>query len=246
MNGYPANFLNAGQCIFAVDSTAGATWMGSNAPLLDIPEETLVQFETVVYPIPQYNPQNISMISQGPSMCIFNSEDSQEVLASWLFMQFMITNKVQIAYAQTEGYVPVTSKAQNSAEYVDYLSRSGEDDDFYYDIKLDATKLLLDNVDKTFVTPVFNGSVSLRDASGHLIETVNKAVKNNITVDDEYIDKVFEDTKSLYRLDQINSSNEKLTLGELPTGSWILIGLLALCWILMLFYVVFNKIKSKK
>ncbi|MBR5779497.1 MAG: extracellular solute-binding protein [Clostridia bacterium] len=246
MNGYPANFLNAGQCIFAVDSTAGATWMGSNAPLLDIPEETLVQFETVVYPIPQYDPQNISMISQGPSMCIFNSEDSQEVLASWLFMQFMITNKVQIAYAQTEGYVPVTSKAQNSAEYVDYLSRSGEDDDFYYDIKLDATKLLLDNVDKTFVTPVFNGSVSLRDASGHLIETVNKAVKNNITVDDEYIDKVFEDTKSLYRLDQINSSNEKLTLGELPTGSWILIGLLALCWILMLFYVVFNKIKSKK
>ena len=26
--GYPANFLNAGQCIFAIDSTAGATWMG--------------------------------------------------------------------------------------------------------------------------------------------------------------------------------------------------------------------------
>ena len=246
MNGYPANFLNAGQCIFAVDSTAGATWMGSNAPLLDIPEETLVQFETVVYPIPQYDTENISMISQGPSMCIFNKEDSQEGLASWLFMQFMITNKVQIAYAQTEGYVPVTSKAQDSAEYRDYLGRSGEDDNFYYDIKLDATKLLLDNVDKTFVTPVFNGSVSLRDASGHLIETVNKAVKNNATVNDEYIDSLFEDTKSLYRLDQINASSEKLTLGELPQGSWILIGLLALCWLLMLFYVGINKIKSKK
>lgn len=246
MNGYPANYLNAGQCIFAVDSTAGATWMGSNAPLLDIPEETLVQFETVVYPIPQYDPENISMISQGPSMCIFNKEDSQEVLASWLFMQFMITNKVQIAYAQTEGYVPVTLKAQNSEEYRDYLSRSGEDDDFYYDIKLDATKLLLDNVGKTFVTPVFNGSVSLRDASGHLIETVNKAVKNNITVDGEYIDKVFEDTKSLYRLDQISKSSDKMTFGELPTGSVALICLLAVCWVLMLIYVGINKIKSKK
>jgi multiple sugar transport system substrate-binding protein len=245
MNGYPANFLNAGQCIFAVDSTAGATWMGSDAPLLDIPEETLVQFETVVYPIPQYDTENISMISQGPSMCIFNKEDSHEVLASWLFMQFMITNKVQIAYAQTEGYVPVTSKAQDSAEYKDYLSRSGEDNELYYDIKLDATKLLLENVDKTFVTPVFNGSVSLRDASGHMIETVNKAVKNKIKVNDSYIDSVYEETKSLYRLDQINSSSEKLTLGELPTGSWILIGLLALCWILMLFYVGFNKIKKK-
>ena len=32
MIGYPANYLNAGQCVFAVDSTAGATWMGTNAP----------------------------------------------------------------------------------------------------------------------------------------------------------------------------------------------------------------------
>ena len=28
ISSYPGNFLNAGQCIFAVDSTAGATWMG--------------------------------------------------------------------------------------------------------------------------------------------------------------------------------------------------------------------------
>ena len=27
ISGYPANFLNAGQCVFAIDSTAGATWM---------------------------------------------------------------------------------------------------------------------------------------------------------------------------------------------------------------------------
>ena len=36
ISGYPANFLNAGQCVFAVDSTAGATWMGTDAPLSDI------------------------------------------------------------------------------------------------------------------------------------------------------------------------------------------------------------------
>ena len=33
ISSYPANFLNAGQCIFAIDSTAGATWMGTHAPL---------------------------------------------------------------------------------------------------------------------------------------------------------------------------------------------------------------------
>ena len=62
ISSYPANFLNAGQCIFAIDSTAGATWMGSDAPLIDIAEENLVQFETVVRTIPQYDPENPVMI----------------------------------------------------------------------------------------------------------------------------------------------------------------------------------------
>ena len=101
ISGYPANFLNAGQCIFAIYSTAGATWMGSDAPLIDISEENLVDFETVVMKIPQFDTENPQMISQGPSMCIFNKEDKQEVLASWLFMQYMLTNDVQISYSQT-------------------------------------------------------------------------------------------------------------------------------------------------
>ena len=71
ISSYPANFLNAGQCIFAVDSTAGATWMGSKAPLLDISADALVEFETAVLPVPQFDTENISMISQGPSMCLF-------------------------------------------------------------------------------------------------------------------------------------------------------------------------------
>ncbi len=246
MNGYPANFLNAGQCIFAIDSTAGATWMGCHAPLMDIPEEKLVEFETVVMNIPQYDTENPQMISQGPSMCIFNKEDRNEVLASWLFMQFMLTNKVQIAYSQTEGYVPVTEKAQGSDEYKDYLSRSGEDDDFYYSIKLDATKLLIENTDNTFVTPVFNGSASLRNAAGHLIEDVNKAVKNKKTVDDAYIDKLFEDTKINFRLDQINLTSDKFSFGELPTAAVVLIVCLATCWVLMIIYVGINKLKKKK
>ena len=140
ISGYPANFLNAGQCVFAIDSTAGATWMGSDAPLVDIAEENIVDFETAVMPVPQFDPENPQMISQGPSICIFNKEDPQEVLASWLFTQFLLTNEVQIAYSQTEGYVPVTSAAQNTQEYQDYLSRAGEDNDTYYRVKIEASR----------------------------------------------------------------------------------------------------------
>ena len=82
ISSYPGNFLNAGQCIFALDSTAGATWMGSNAPMLDIHKEQVVPFTTLVRPVPQYDPDHPRMISQGPSICVFNKPDSQEVLAS--------------------------------------------------------------------------------------------------------------------------------------------------------------------
>ena len=64
ISSYPANFLNAGQCIFAIDSSAGATWMGSNAPLIDIAPDKLVQFETAIMPIPQFDPEHPQMISQ--------------------------------------------------------------------------------------------------------------------------------------------------------------------------------------
>lgn len=247
ISSYPANFLNAGQCIFAVDSTAGATWMGSDAPLIDISEDQLVQFETAVMAIPQYDTENPQMISQGPSICIFNKEDPQEVLASWLFAQYLLTNEVQIAYSQTEGYAPVTAKAKNSAAYQDYLSRAGEDNDLYYNVKIQATQLLLENTDNTFVTSVFNGSASLRNAAGQLIEDVTKAVKRKKEVNEQFMTALFADVTALYRLDQIGTAGlEKTEQEELPTESVILLWTLAVAWILMGFYTVYQKIRKKK
>ncbi len=247
ISSYPGNFLNAGQCIFAIDSTAGASWLGSDAPLSDISKESLVEFETLVTTIPQANPEKPKMISQGPSVCIFNKEDPQEVLASWLFMQFLLTNEVQIAYSQTEGYVPVTSKAREAAEYTDYLSRAGEDNSTYYKVKIDASRLLLENVDNTFVTPVFNGSASLRNASGQMIENVAKSVRRKQVVDDEYYDKLYSEMISLFRLSETGSTTiEKHELGALPLGARLLIGGLAIVWILLGLYALSEHIKNRR
>ncbi|MBE6609353.1 MAG: extracellular solute-binding protein [Ruminococcaceae bacterium] len=247
-DGYPANYLNAGQCIFAIDSTAGATWMGSNAPLVDISEEAIVDFETAVMEIPQVDTENPKMISQGPSVCVFNKRDSGEVLASWLFAQFLLTNEVQIAYSQTEGYAPVTSKAQNSAEYKDYLSREGEDNLMYYDIKLKATKLLLENTENTFVTPVFNGSASLRNAAGQLIEEVNKGVRRGKVVDDAYIETLYKDVSSLYRLDGMGLGDEitKPELGPLPGTAVALLSSICGAWAIIGVYVVVSYTKKRQ
>lgn len=249
ISSYPANFLNAGQCIFAIDSTAGATWMGTNAPLLDISEDKLVEFETAVMEIPQFDAEHPQMISQGPSVCIFNKKDSQEVLASWLFTQYLLTNEVQIAYSETEGYVPVTSKAQESEEYQDYLSRCGEDNSTYYEVKIQAAKLLLTHTEDTFVTPVFNGSASLRDAAGQLIENTVKSVRRNQEIDEAYFEKLYNDITSLYRLDQLGEGDSvtagKADLGPLPGTAVILLASLAAAWVLILAYVVFQMVNRR-
>ena len=246
ISSYPADYLNAGQCIFAIDSTAGATWMGSEAPLIDISEDQLVKFDIAVKEIPQFDAENPKMISQGPSMCLFNKEDPQEVLASWLFMQYLLTNDVQIAYSQTEGYLPVTSKAHNSAAYRDYLSRAGEDNQLYYHVKIEAAQLLLNNIDNTFVTPVFNGSASLRDAAGQLIENVAKSVRRKQTVDEDYMQKLYTDVTALYRLDQIQQNGTvRRQFDKLPTLSVILLISLAVTWVFIGIYAIYQAKKRK-
>ena len=244
ISSYPANFLNAGQCIFAIDSTAGATWMGSDAPLVDIPLDQLVSFETVVRPIPQYDENRQYMISQGPSICIFNKSDPDEVLASWLFAQYLLTNEVQIAYGKTEGYLPVTVKALNSAEYQDYLNRGGTDNDEHYIIKIEATRLLMENTGNTFVTPVFNGSASLRNAAGQLVEETCKGVRRGKTIDDEFFRNLYSDINSLYRLDQVGGRGVDKELGALPLASKALLCSLAAVWIMIGAYVLYKNRKK--
>ena len=259
ISSYPANFLNAGQCIFAVDSTAGATWMGSDAPLVDIPPDQLVEFETAVLPVPQFDVDHPQMISQGPSLCVFQKDDPQEVLASWLFAQYLLTNDVQIAYAETEGYVPVTSKAQNDPGYQDYLSRIGEDQNEHYDIKIQASELLMANTQNTFTTPVFNGSASVRDAAGQLIENVTKAVRRKTTVDEDYMQKLYEEVIALYRLNNVSfeqpAEEETETsapqkgaeeLGPLPAASVALLTSLAVVWLLIGLFALRGLIKKKQ
>ena len=247
---YPANYLNKGQCIFAIDSTAGATWMGSNAPLIDIPEDKRVQFETVVMPVPQFDTQNMQMISQGPSICVFNKEDSQEVLVSWLFAQFMLTDGVQLGYCRTEGYLPVTHKAMETEEYQTYLANCGIDNDMHYSVKLDATKLLQDHIDDTFVTAVFNGSANLRDAAGQLIEDSKKAVRQGNELTDAYLEKLFENVSAQKHLDQIGDqagqAAVKKELGPLPGESVFLLSALALAWVAIGIYAGCQWVKSKK
>ena len=215
--------------------------------IMDIHKEQIAEFDTEIRLIPQFDPESPMMISQGPSICIFNKEDPCEVLASWLFAQFLLTNEVQLGYAMTEGYVPVTLKAQGSAEYLDYLSREGEDNNLYYDIKIKASKLLIENTENTFITPVFNGSASLRNAAGQMIEEVTKSIKRKQTVDDAYMEALYSNMNALYHLDTLGPQDyEKQELGGLPPLSVALVSVICAVWLLLGAYFAYGAIKKRK
>jgi len=108
----------------------------------------------------------------------------------------------------------------------------------------------MDNTQHTFVTPVYNGSASLRNAAGQMIEDVTKSVRRKKTVDDAFIDKLYADMTSLYRLDQLQSQqgigSVGANLGPLPAASRALIGLLAATWLLIAAYLIRDAAKKKK
>ena len=113
-------------------------------------------------------------------------------------------------------------------------------------MKIAASRLLLEHTDDTFVTPVFNGSASLRSAAGQMIEEVVKAIRRSQPVNVESIDALYEKMTALYRLDQIQSGNGKAELGPLPAESRALLWALGLCWAGILTYLGLDYRKKKR
>ncbi len=106
--------------------------------------------------------------------------------------------------------------------------------------------MLLDNIENTFVTPVYNGSASLRQASGQLIENVTKSVRRSQTIDKEYIEDMYEKVIALYRLDEKAGQTKKADLGKLPVESVVLIGTLLVVWLFIVIYVILDAVIKRK
>lgn len=59
----------------------------------------------------------IASITQGPSICIFKSENPQEVVALWLFVKYLVTNaNFQTEFSIASGFVP-TLKSVKETKY---------------------------------------------------------------------------------------------------------------------------------
>ena len=145
-------------------------------------------FEVGIATIPQYDQNNKKVISQGPSLCIFQASE-QEVLASWLFVKFLTTNvNFQAEFSMTSGYVPVIESVKDHQVYANFLKSADGGDN----ITALSASVCLEQSDAYFVSPAFNGSSEARDQVGQLLQYCMVQYKN-AKDKDAMIKKAFED-----------------------------------------------------
>ena len=144
-------------------------------------------FEVGIATIPQLDAANPKVISQGPSICLFQSENPQETLAAWLFMKFLTTNvEFQAEFSMASGYVPVLKSVAENEVYAEFIAKADGGD---YISALSA-KVCLEQENAYYTSPAFMGSSDARDAVGLLMQT---CLVDPGTDADAIIDKAFKE-----------------------------------------------------
>ena len=160
-----------GNCYMCIGSSAGAN---HQIPKND---DGSFKFEVGIASIPQANPANRKVISQGPSLCIFKKANAQEVLASWLFVKYLTTTvDFQAEFGMTSGYVPVLENVTDNAVYAEELANANG----YESLPLLATKVCLEQMDAYYTSPAFNGSSAARDEVGKLLQTCLTTTESDV------------------------------------------------------------------
>ena len=175
-NSTGSNIEAGTRCYMCIGSTGGATYQQPSS------NNGVYEFEVGITSIPQVNPAQPKVISQGPSVTIFKKSNPQEVLATWLFAKFLTTNvEFQARMSMTNGYAPVIKSVTENEIYANFLASASTEN-----IQAYAVKVALEQENAYYVSPAFNGSSVARDQVGLLIQKcftleapdVDKAIKD--------------------------------------------------------------------
>ena len=166
----------------SIGSSAGAT---HQRPAKNADGE--YPFEVGIAPIPQVDAANPKVISQGPSLCIFQKGNPQEVVASWLFVKFLTTNvEFQAEFGMASGYVPVIKSVSENQFYADFIANA----DGGNNIAALSAKVCLAQEAAYYTSPAFNGSSVARDQVGIIMTKCLPMTGDNL---DAQIASAFED-----------------------------------------------------
>lgn len=163
--GYTSELFKAGadatRSYMSIGSSAGATHQRPDKVNGEYP------FDVAIATIPQVNSENPKVISQGPSLCIFNKSNAQEVVASWLFVKYLATTvEFQAEFSMASGYVPVIKSVSEHPVYKEFIDGADGGDN----IAALSAKVCLAQEAAYYTSPAFNGSSTARDQVGLLMQ----------------------------------------------------------------------------
>ena len=126
-------------------------------------------FEVGVAMIPQVDPTNPKVISQGPSVCLFKKANPQEVAAAWVFMKYLTTSvEFQAEFSMVSGYAPVIKSAEQNPVYQDFLATADGNEN----LQASCVKQAVAQKNAYYVSPAVVGSSGARDEVGLLMQNV--------------------------------------------------------------------------
>ncbi len=173
---------DAGKAYMCIGSSAGASNQRPNLT------NGKYDFEVDITSVPQVDPTNPKVISQGPSVCIFNKANPQEVLASWLFVKFLTTSTAfQAEFSMVSGYMPVIKSVSEDPVYRDEFLAFA---DGGANITALSAKVALEQHEAYYTSPAFIGSAEARDQVGLLMQKCLSEKADDVKA---MIKKAFED-----------------------------------------------------
>ena len=181
---YTSTQFTNGKLVMSIGSTGGTTYNKS------------LNFDVGVAPLPK-GTENGNVISQGPSICFFKRSSKAEKVAAWKFYTH-ITNSINSAnYSISTGYEPVRTSSYSTPAYESYFATGGELNEAetaFVNRLINDNNLLATTAKCTsnfyrpenyFISPIFPGSDTARDAVGGILTNVFLGTKT--------IDTAFQD-----------------------------------------------------
>lgn len=166
-NSYTSTFFEQQQVAMMISSSGGTSYANTN------------NFQVAAAPAPYDGDGTQTYVSQGPSITFFTNSSWQERYAAWLFYKFC-TRAENAAFMATSstGYDPCRVSSYSTEYYLNWLE---EQEGTIYSA---ASAVTRDISDKTFFTPVFKGSATVRDQVGGII--------SNVFMETQTIDQAFD------------------------------------------------------
>lgn len=169
----------------SIGSSAGATHQRPSKVTVEDEEgneKSVYPFNVGITSIPQMNPNRPKVISQGPSVCIFNnaggsSITDQQIVASWLLVKYLTTSvEFQAEFSMASGYVPVLKSVASNPVYSAFTAKANGGDN----IAALSAKVCLEQENAYYTSPAFNGSSTARDQVGYLVQKVFSTKTSNV------------------------------------------------------------------